>query len=287
MSRYVDLREYLDKLTILKEYSSWYRCICPVCKGTKLKINRHTGTFACYDGCTAKAILMKVVPAIKRIDLFGEFANIITKSHKPQDYSEVLLNDIQLMKTTAPYNPPHKWVDSIGRHTLYVYDENNCVERIDFDDGHKTFYPKHKTRTGTWVYGRGLHNFYNKHLVTGASPSTILFVEGEKSANTAVYLGYVALTAPSFGWTRDFLVAGLRPLSNYSFLYIEDNDEPGIKKRKNFLNSAWSLNIPAGYINIAAVFGVKTKGFDIADAYTYFNKELCDYLSTISNKSLT
>jgi putative DNA primase/helicase len=57
-----DIRDHLEKLTVDRESSTEYRCICPVCDGNNLTVAKSSGAYSCHNGCQCVDIRNAIAP---------------------------------------------------------------------------------------------------------------------------------------------------------------------------------------------------------------------------------
>jgi len=71
--------DYLDRLTPVDRKDRFF---CPVCNGNNLTINRRTGAYKCWTGCTSKDIRESVAPIAEK--LTNRQSSVLSKQKRPK-----------------------------------------------------------------------------------------------------------------------------------------------------------------------------------------------------------
>ena len=261
-----DIRSYLHQLKNLKEFSSYYQSICPVCHKDKLKINKTSGAFACYGRhCSFTSIVKKLDPTY--------------------------VVDISTLKKTEPIEPLYVMGGTLSKidnipsldSSLYVYSPQH--KKIKLSKGNFYYQTLVENPNPTWINSKfdcwyPYIPIYPDHITEG---DVFICVEGEKDVQTLIKLGYVAFTFATIQTKEvDYGIAYLK--SNYNFsgvLVFNDADSTGLAKQKKVLSRLHYHKVPASPVRIENLYMSKTNsipplGYDISDYVQEFNiTQLC------------
>lgn len=259
-----NIRDYLNQLSNLEDKGTYYQAICPECHKPKLKINKSTGTFACYGRhCKFKDI-------VKHLDPQYKFEYI----PKKQEYIEYL--PVTSGTLTRIADIPNNLSD-----TLFVYSRQH--QKIKFSKG-EYCYQTLVTVEGTEVWKNAKFDLWNPYVPAEIPEASLLIcVEGEKDVHTLVKLGYAAFTFPTINIKEvDYGITWLQ--SNYNFegvLVLNDADTTGYEKQKKTVTRFHKHGIPCSPVSIEKLYSMQTGklpslGYDISDYVEHFKPtELC------------
>lgn len=271
--------DYLDKLNIIKKYPTWILAECPVCGGT-LKISVggvKNGAYACYTNECHKH-----QDNLIRKKLYNPNSPFNTKKYISPFQSKSLINvvkTIDIDSTLKPINfltiqkfiKPKQSRENDTITTYFDYLDFHVV-RVDDKDSKgnkiKYFYPLQSNGV------KEIPSSFNNLPVYRLSyiQPDILFVEGEKCATIAQYLGLSAITFPAFLFAERYLdrsCAKLAELGVKNVLYLRDNDTPGEHKANSVSNYLSNNQIGNKIVNVADLYPQfkDIKGFDLYDLY--------------------
>ncbi len=156
-------------------------------------------------------------------------SNIQNAGSSPKPFSDrnLMRQGYNLVDTYQYYDPEGKQVYQKLRYQC-------CSE----DQHSKRFLLRHQGENGFWYMGRGEHPDYPYHLPDMISNrlSPVLVCEGEKDADTARSLGFLAVSIHN--WNQCVLY-----FNNRDIILIPDNDEAGRKK----VNDARKILLPVAH----------------------------------------
>lgn len=247
----------------------------------------------CHAGCSTEAVLSSL--GLEWKDLFPDapdLGNVRRKGPADQKASDQKRTDPVYPKARAALltyglGKPGQWwayQDAKGDPVMVVarWDRN----------GQKTYRPVHRTPAG-WKRGAlpVPRPLYNLPAVLNAPPETpIVVVEGEKCADAAKELGFVATTSPNGASNAEY--ADWTPLAGSQVWIIPDHDETGITYAEAVTKLAyeagarevkvlrWGRLFPEAYRTLET-------GFDLADLVEGFRQDpnaeqlLCDLAERI------
>ena len=144
-----NMLDHIECLNILKEEGSQYVCVCPVCDGRRLTINKEKGAYQCWSGgCETKAIREKVAPWAEVRKREGRVQNQSSKPNKKQrncpanqsDSAKKPLVQASITLATLPQpatDSPQSQKRGETVVTTYCYSPTQGVERIQYEDKSK------------------------------------------------------------------------------------------------------------------------------------------------------
>lgn len=268
---------FINKLELIEEKNTEYTFVCPVCGGNKLKVNKNSNAYACYDNfCSPNDIRNKIGYVSNHHDKWRTKTpvNII----EPVNFDFINLNYIKCsIKEVAPIKRGAKY------YTNYYYNDKSCIERVDYIKENKKVkdcYPKHKIN-GVWIYGSSNEfGFYQQEYLK--EKGTLIVVEGEKTANIfSSHFNILAVTPPAFGWNNDYICRWLFFNSDKieQILYLPDNDNVGFTKANIFKLSSWKRKIPCHILKLNEIFEMKDRE-DVVDLIER-NENVIDVLENV------
>lgn len=252
-----NMLDHIDLLThrLVKESSSEYRYLCPVCDNDTLTVKKHTsstftaGAYQCWAGCQCHEI--REAMGVRTYD-----SNTISlnkwKASKPKEYPPIVPPQYLELIPVEPRAPSFRW-DGDKRIQRYNYSPTQYTERIErmttTDDGElvrdKTFKQYSNGRLGK---GDGLWPMYLIDKIPIGTGNLVVVPEGEKSVQ-AWWLHGIAATCPQGScWTSTDLKRYAQELKDKSLypLLIPDPDLAGERKRDKWLEACrevglWSM----------------------------------------------
>lgn len=252
------LINYANKLKLIEETNTQYVFQCPVCGGQSLKLSKEKGAYCCFSNkCSPKSIRTKL--GINGFVNEDKFEKIKTKPSKIITEPDFNFTDIKYVTVNN-----YKLEKSIHKNntikTKYIYNSNCLVERVDKSNGIKECYPKF-LNNGIWTFGSSLKFglYGDQYLKTINNPSTIIIVEGEKTANILTNnTGYLSISPPGFGWNRDYIlnwyINHIDKIRNV--IIIPDNDTIGYNKSDLLKYIFWELDVSAKVIFLNKYFSM-------------------------------
>jgi hypothetical protein len=173
-ARQFSILDHIDKLT----HHKGDKYVCPVCTGTNLSIDKKTGAYTCFDGCTG---------------------SLIREAISPWDAREVEPS----IKAARPAQK-RQWV-----YTNELGEPLIRVNRKDDGEGGKRIYQEYMVN-GQWVFGKNVADTVKAPIKAAvaiyrfvdvmaavAKGETIYWVEGEPCADALWALGLPATTTIS------------------------------------------------------------------------------------------
>ena len=289
------LLDNLDKLNVINQTSSYIRCICPVCKGSSLKIslsNHAHGAYRCYDNyCDPKDIR----EAIGLIDSKNYYLSPFKKEISRSVYADnqlikkienakpvialpetefIRCDDYQPLETTT-----RTFVDgSKKRSSVFPYSSHQRVYRLDFvtPPDKKQIYLQYLDETGSWQVGNGSHTWqvFTHGLDLSRPGNTVLAVEGEKCAEyVKENYGIACITFAAPCYVTEYLYKVLfcffaQNNNVRQLIYVPDHDSPGyLKAHKvqqvcNYLKKSCQIISVQEFLNLNKE---PEQGADLAD----------------------
>jgi putative DNA primase/helicase len=237
-----DPRRYLEQLVIDRESPTEIRCICPVCAGNNLTINKDSGAYKCWNGCKIEDIRNAIAP-------------------------------FNLLKVTRPKSD-RTWI-----YNNRDGDPIICTRRIDDGQGKRRIWQEYLIN-GKWeakstkqtealrkAARRAVmpYNFVAlKDAIAKGKP--IFWVEGEPCVVALESIGLVATT--SIGGSDGYRTYGryAQALKGAKLIVCPDRDQPGSKYAdevaKDNPNAQWLYAFPDSALWDALP---KDGGFDVSD----------------------
>lgn len=176
----------------------------------------------------------------------------------------------------------YEYLDANGELLIYML-------RYERGAGKKSFSPLSYWRNSGWQKKMppGKHSLYGLQILAKHPKSTVIIVEGEKSADAGAKLSstgtgdYVFMTWP--GGSSSYKQAKWNVLSGCDVILWPDADDPGIKAMNSLAEVLKTLKVVS--IHILDVSG-HTGGWDVADAASdgWSARQLVDWI--VDNKRL-
>jgi hypothetical protein len=271
----------LKHLELVREINTEYTFVCPICKESKLKVNKESEKYWCYANNCHSADIYKEI--IKNDRFYNEDRFKKPKNNIKMNYS--IFDHIPITSTTLSrcyIDNSRIYRDREHRQCTYYY--NKCLKlvRTDTPEG-KVFTPYYKDSFDeSWKIGNnGQFNYYlpAKQLDEGI----IFCVEGEKCAVDVVERGLTAFSiyqpySANQTKIREMLSNSLNLaanfLANHGIVYLCDNDRIGLNKGKKFVEVCNYLGIPNQLVTMQDWFTyfsvpfTDIEGYDISDFIT-------------------
>lgn len=297
----MSILDYRDQLEIIEEKPTYLICRCPNCKENRLKISKRDicyGAYKCWSGCTTDEVRSSLDFSNTKNSYLSPYRkqvpqSIYSTNLKIENAKQVEFQGTKLIPVPSPFEPitssTRRFVDCEKKITIYPYSDTQRVYRLDSESG-KEIYLQHKNSEGIWEAGTGNHPWpiYSRGLdfTPPLDGDTIIFVEGEKTAEYVKSLGYACITASSVAFNKEglykafYLFLKKTQTKNLNFLILPDDDTPGYKKATLVSQTLNYLKVANKILTIsemASLFNVSfeaNKGVDIAD----FDKSKVDLL---------
>ncbi|MGL4621487.1 MAG: AAA family ATPase [Chroococcidiopsis sp.] len=282
-----DIRNYLDRLNILKEESTQVVCECPVCGGHRLTINKKSGAYKCWSGdCAVKDIREEVSPMNEiQGDRLGRYIAPVNrpKTNKLKQSAPILAAScITLASLPAPPNIPQKQRRLDPQRgevweTRYPYSATEWVQRTEWVDSSKAkgrdkkTLPYHVTGEGEIKCGKGQASWlpyrFNEIEQYG-SGNWIVGLEGENCVDAARQLQLVSFTFQGGSWTGVALeraMLKMKQIGVAGVVYFPDYDDAGRKKAQKVALAADKAGLPLFTIDPLALWQDMPEAGDIVD----------------------
>ncbi len=282
--------DYLSKLEIVRESSTHITCVCPVCGDDNFKIVRSgksKNAYKCWSNyCSSKDIKDRLgvkpsrVPSAERITPIF----IIPAEVPYTGTSPVLVPDY------IPLKPKVKRFS--GGYTMheivYPYSSSQRVFRVDnIENKTKQVYIQYKNDDFVWVAGTGpdswpVYSYGLDDALNESSFDTIVFVEGEKTAEACKQKGIAAITvmAGNFhsGLDKNLLLFSVKFPNIRNVIYVPDADNPGLIKATKVQHSCWRVGLGCKIIPMTEIIEQPFDGMDLADLNDNLFREFADVI---------
>jgi putative DNA primase/helicase len=256
-----NILDHIDLLThrLVKETSSEYRYLCPVCDNDTLTVKKHTsptftaGAYQCWAGCQCHEI--REAMGVRTYN-----SNTVSlnkwKASKPKVYPPIVPPQRLELIHVEPRAPSYRW-DGDRRVMRYNYSDTQYTERVErmatTDDGElirdKTFRQYSNGRLGK---GDELWDMYLWDKVPIGTGNLVAVPEGEKSVQ-AWWLHGIAATCPQGScWTSSDLKRYAQQFKDKSLypLIIPDVDLAGERKRDKWLEACRKVGLWSTVLNL-------------------------------------
>lgn len=268
---------HVDKLSIVRETTTHYVARCPVCGDDNLKIKKtspHKGAYKCWShNCTGEDMRQKL--GIKRSLLAPKNKKPLVRL-KPR---KVPFTGTHLLEVFdyQPLQPKIKKFSAgyTTQETLYPYSETQRVLRIDnLQTKTKYVFIQYLSEDFTWISGAGtsiwpVYTHGVEHVLQENKADTVLFVEGEKTAEFVKERGLVALTLMSSGFylqlDKTLMLFRLKYPHIRNIFFVPDFDDPGLDKATKFQLSCWRNQLACSIIPMSSIVPNPYEGMDLAD----------------------
>jgi putative DNA primase/helicase len=287
-----NILNYSNSLTLLKEESSQLVCLCPVCGGRRLTIDKKTGAYTCWTGECERRLIRECVtnhqphfPTSKK-----------SKDNTPIPSPSLPLGQLALIKLPhSPIDIPQpetprflpKGVPPHAKETSYRYSQTQWVSRFEWLDAahpkgrQKTFRQCHLDERGQVLWTKGSqpwlpYRFQDSiDLIKARSRDNLvpclLIGEGEKVVEALRSISLAAITFQGSSWGKEialYLQQLSRQFPNLVLVFLADNDQTGRKKAEKVIlaskqNQLFALTIPA-----TAIQADLPESGDVADILT-------------------
>lgn len=268
---------YLPKLEIVKETSTHIIAVCPVCGDDNFKIvkkGRYQNAYKCWsnhcDGQEIRKALGIKPPKHPQVNKPKPIR--ITPAKVPFTGTRlVTVNDY------SPIVPKLKRFSggSKTEERVYPYSRTQRVLRIDnLNKNSKNVFIQFQRDDFVWVCGAG-NNFWPtysrgiQNSLKDTSFDTVLFVEGEKTAEFCKERGLAAITlmAGNFdeGLDKSLLLFGAKYPHIHNVIYVPDADSPGLLKADKIEKSCWRNHMGCKILPMNNFVNDPFEGMDLAD----------------------
>jgi putative DNA primase/helicase len=305
-----NILNYSSSLTLLKEESGQLVCLCPVCGGHRLTIDKKTGAYTCWTGeCERRLIREKVSTRKERRRSSHIIANKAFKKAKKTDYLSqktivpipLPTGNLTLVKLPEPATDipqsetPRflpKGIPLQAKETIYRYSQTQWVSRLEWEDENclkgreKTFRQCHQNDKGRVLWTKGdrpwLPYRFQETIVliqsqVNDNPIPCLLIgEGEKVVEALREISLAAITFQGSSWGGE-IALWLQQLSRQCpqlvIIFLADNDKTGIKKAEKVILACRQNKLPALTIPATAIQADLPESGDVADILTSMNPD--------------
>jgi putative DNA primase/helicase len=283
--------DYVDKLQIVRETPTHLTCVCPVCGDVNFKIKKTGKAKGAYK-CWSNECLPSEVK-----DRLGFKSIYHSKPKRPP--LRIIPQEIPFRGTTLALTDSVNYPTiypkikkfsggSVAEERLYPYSSTQRVLRIDnITTQTKYVYIQYQDEDFTWVSGSGSSRWpvYTHGIdMTNTEYDTVVFVEGEKTAEFCKERGLAAFTLMSSCFhgeelDKTLMFFFLRNPHIQNIIFIPDEDEPGFTKARNFQVSCWRHSVSCKILKMSQIVSETFEGMDLADLtenqFQNFVSELC------------
>jgi putative DNA primase/helicase len=300
-----NILNYSSSLTLLKEESSQLVCLCPVCGGHRLTIDKKTGAYTCWTGeCERHLIRAQVT---NRREERRE-SNFISRKAavKPKiiDIATPALptGKLHLLKLSQPATDipqpetPHflpKGIPPQATETIYRYSQKQWVSRFEWEDKtrakgrEKTFRQCHIGEKGKVLWTKGdkpwlpyrfaeAIDLLKAQIANNDRVPCLLMGEGEKVVESLREIGLAAITFQGSSWSGDisiWLQQLQRQYSRSVIIFLADNDKTGTKKAGKVMLACRQTGLSSLTIPATAIQADLPESGDVADILTAMNPD--------------
>ena len=291
-----NMLDHIDLLThrLVKESSSEYRYLCPVCDNDTLTVKKHNsssftaGAYQCWAGCQCHEI--REAMGVRTYN-----SNTVSlnkwKASKPKDYPPIVPPQHLALIPVEPRAPSFRW-DGDKRVMRYNYSESQYTERAEWmsttEDGEykreKTFRQYSSGRLGK---GDEPWDMYLWNKIPIGTGNLVVVPEGEKSVQ-AWWLHSIAATCPQGScWTSSDLKRYAQQFKDKSLypLLIPDPDVAGQRKRDKWIEACTEVGVWLLTLDVQDLLYWQ-EGWDSYELLmlhtTYFLSFVMDYVASSS-----
>lgn len=237
-----DIRNHIEKLKVVKDLPTEYRCICPVCDGNNLTIRKDTGAYQCWSGCDVADIRNEIAP-------LNPPKSTRPKSDRAWKYTD---------REGNPLIRTRRIDDGTGKRK--IWQEYRIDGRWQKRSTHKTNAARVTAKKAVMPYN------YSAAIEAIAKGEPVFWVEGEPSVDALKGIGLTAVTTigGSAGYSKYGDYSGL--FEGASLVICPDRDRPGVKYAlavsKDYPDAQWLYAFPesSAWNHLS-----KDGGWDIAD----------------------
>jgi KaiC/GvpD/RAD55 family RecA-like ATPase len=282
-----DIRNFQDRLNILKEESNQLVCECLVCGGHRLTIDKKSGKYQCWSGGCASADIREAICPWSEVVGNTQQSARHTQPHKLSKTSTsvsapIPAGDLKLalLPTSVDIPQRQRRLDSSRGEIWeiqYRYSDTQWVQRTEWVDPSKAkgwdkkILPYHISREGEVTCSKGSQTWplyrFNEIEQYGAG-KWVTFVEGEKCAECCRWLQLVGTTLQGGSWTGEALdsaIVQMKRAGIAGIVYLPDRDDAGKKKAQKVALAAAKAGVPLLIIEPLALWKDMPEAGDIAD----------------------
>jgi putative DNA primase/helicase len=280
--------DYLERLKVVKETSSEYHCLCPVCGDGGFKVNKKNGSYQAFKcGCEVKDIREAVRPWSEVQENQSNNSNFVKPQQKKSASNAPNIEEVRLARLAeiAKDRPSPKsntipeWLQSQevphdATQTRYWYSKTQWVSRFEWkEDGQKkkTIRQGHIKSNGLREWNKGSKDWRAYRLseaVKYCQDKWVLAVEGEGCVETARAIALSAITWQGSNWKEKAITSDLTKLIEggaAGLVYFPDHDETGEKKAKLVKSACEQVNLPCLVLSPTDVWKEMPAKGDITD----------------------
>jgi len=267
---------YLEKMEIVRETPTHLTCVCPVCGDDNLKIKKtspYKHAYKCWSNYCSNEDIKKALGVRNLIP--STTKRVLPRIKPPQ----VTFNGKDIVVINN-YQPLPKKIKKFGggytvEEIIYPYSQTQRVLRIDnITTKTKYIYIQYLDEDFTWLSGAGssfwfVYDYGIGEALANTQFDTVLFVEGEKTAEFCKERGLAAITVMSGNFHDSLNKTVMLFKATYphirNVIYVPDADEPGLKKAQHVQECCWFNNIGCKIIGMSSVVAEPFEGMDLAD----------------------
>jgi putative DNA primase/helicase len=301
-----NILNYSSSLTLLKEESSQLVCLCPVCGGHRLTIDKKTGAYTCWTGeCERHLIRAKVTNRREGRRESNTIASRKVRKPKITDIASPALprGKLTLLRLSQPATDipqpetPHflpKGIPSHATEIIYRYSQMQWVSRFEWEDKtrakgrEKTFRQCHIGDKGKVLWTKGdkpwlpyrfdetIDLLKSQLFKSQQNIPCLLMVEGEKVVESLREIGLTAITFQGSSWGGDisiWLQQLQRQCSQSVIIFLADNDKTGVKKAEKVMLACRQNGLSALTVPATAIQSDLPESGDVADILTAMNPD--------------
>ncbi|MDJ0590000.1 MAG: phage/plasmid primase, P4 family [Pleurocapsa sp. MO_226.B13] len=266
--------DYLDRLKVVKETSSEYHCLCPVCGDGGFKVNKKDGKYHAFKcGCEVKDIREAISP----------WSEVIGQSPQREHPSRrIKLAQLPSPASDRPIAESKEiptWQQEQGippnaTETRYWYSKTQWVSRFDWktpSGKEKTIRQGHIKSNGLiqWTKGSKEWRAYKlSEAVKYCQDKWVLGLEGEGCVETARAIALSAITWQGSNWKEKAITSDLTKLIKAGaagLVYFPDRDSAGEKKAELVKSACKQVNLPCLILSPTDIWGEMPVKGDISD----------------------
>jgi putative DNA primase/helicase len=272
--------DYLDRLKVVKESSSEYHCLCPVCGDGGFKVNKKNGSYQAFKcGCEVKDIRESIRPWSEVTGEKGDKERRIREKRVTSQIKLARLPEIAFDTPQAELNMIPKWLQSQGvspqaTQTRYWYSKTQWVSRFEWttpEGKEKTIRQGHIKSNGLIQWKKGSKDWRAYRLseaVKYCQDKWVLALEGEGCVETARGIAIAGITWQGSNWNEKAIALDLTKLiasGAAGLIYFPDHDEAGEKKAELIKSACEQVNLPCLIISPTDVWKEMPVKGDITD----------------------
>ena len=276
--------DHLDRLQVVKETSSEYHCLCPVCGDGGFKVNKKQGSYQAFKcGCSVKEIREAIRPFSEAREQRGRGA----REQGSRGAEEYPRTQVKLARLASPAcDRPEAEITQIpdwlvkqgipatATETRYWYSKSQWVSRFEWKTNsgkEKTIRQGHIKSNGLVQWKKGSKDSRAYKLGEAAKHCAgkwVLGVEGEGCVETARSRAIASITWQGSNWQVPTIIKDLTKLIKAhaaGLIYFPDFDEAGEKKAELVKQACQEAGLPCLILSPTDVWSEMPVKGDITD----------------------